>query len=253
LAAAAVTRRTRCALYCSLILAKLLGDNPQGNLSKEQVKFAHSIYAAGNDLLDLINDILDISKVEAGKLELSPEEIFLGEMVGTLKSTFEPMASQKRLRFEVSIDPGTPATLVTDRQRVEQILKNLLSNAMECTETGEVSLTVSTQPGGQVAFSVQDSGIGIAPNQQQLIFDAFHQADGTTSRRHGGPNRRWGAATACAAFRPWSCWPVAASWPAGPAPSARRRSCSGRWMRCRHAVSSGAEQVAAGESRDALP
>ncbi len=181
-----MSHELRTPLNSSLILAKLLSDNPRGNLSEEQVKFAHSIYAAGNDLLNLINDILDISKVEAGKLELSPEEIVLGELVGTLKNTFEPMAGQKQLRFEVSIDPGTPATLVTDRQRVEQILKNLLSNAIKFTETGEVSLTVSTQPGGQVAFSVQDSGIGIAPDQQQFIFNAFHQADGTTSRRYGG-------------------------------------------------------------------
>jgi len=181
-----MSHELRTPLNSSLILAKLLADNTRGNLDDEQVKFAQSIYSAGNDLLNLINDILDISKVEAGKLELSPEEIVLGKLVDSLKNTFEPMAGQKRLHFEVNIQPGTPVMLVSDRQRVEQILKNLLSNAIKFTEAGKVSLTVSQQPGGLVTFAVQDSGIGIRPDQQQIIFDAFHQADGTTSRRYGG-------------------------------------------------------------------
>ena len=181
-----MSHELRTPLNSSLILAKLLADNTRGNLDEEQVKFAQSIYSAGNDLLNLINDILDISKVEAGKLELSPEEIVLGKLVDSLKNTFEPMAGQKRLHFEVNIEPGTPVMMVSDRQRVEQILKNLLSNAIKFTEAGKVSLTVSQQPGGLVTFAVQDSGIGIRPDQQQIIFDAFHQADGTTSRRYGG-------------------------------------------------------------------
>ncbi|HEX5286428.1 MAG TPA: response regulator [Polaromonas sp.] len=181
-----MSHELRTPLNSALILSKLLSDNPKGNLDEEQIKFAQSIYSSGNDLLNLINDILDISKVEAGKLELLPENIAVGRLVDSLKSTFEPMAGQKKLAFEVNIEPGTPATLVTDRQRVEQILKNLLSNAIKFTETGKVSLTVSEQPDGFIAFTVQDSGIGIRQDQQHLIFDAFHQADGTTSRRYGG-------------------------------------------------------------------
>jgi CheY-like chemotaxis protein/CHASE3 domain sensor protein len=181
-----MSHELRTPLNSSLILAKLLSDNQKGNLDAEQIKFAQAIYSAGNDLLDLINDILDISKVEAGKLELSPESIAVGKLVGALKSTFEPLAADKKLAFEVVVEPGTPATLATDRQRVEQILKNLLSNAIKFTATGKVSLTVSQQAGGAIAFAVQDSGIGIRQDQQQIIFDAFRQADGTTSRRYGG-------------------------------------------------------------------
>ncbi|MES2385077.1 MAG: response regulator [Pseudomonadota bacterium] len=181
-----MSHELRTPLNSSLILAKLLADNPRGNLSQEEVRFAQSIYSAGNDLLSLINDILDISKVEAGKLELSPEDMLVGALVDSLKSTFEPLAGQKKLALSIRIESGTPATLKTDRQRVEQILKNLLSNAIKFTDTGEVSLRVSLQPAGLIAFSVRDSGIGIRSDQQQLIFDAFRQADGTTSRRYGG-------------------------------------------------------------------
>jgi CheY-like chemotaxis protein/signal transduction histidine kinase/CHASE3 domain sensor protein len=181
-----MSHELRTPLNSSLILAKLLADNPKGNLSQEEVRFAQSIFSAGNDLLSLINDILDISKVEAGKLELSPEDMVVGRLVESLKSTFEPLAGQKNLALTIRIESGTPATLKTDRQRIEQILKNLLSNAIKFTDAGEVSLHVSLQPQGVIAFSVRDSGIGIRPDQQQLIFDAFRQADGTTSRRYGG-------------------------------------------------------------------
>ena len=181
-----MSHELRTPLNSSLILAKLLSDNQKGNLDAEQIKFAQSIYSAGTDLLNLINDILDISKVEAGKLELSPESIAVGRLVEGLKRTFIPLAGDKKLAFEVIVEPDTPAMLVTDRQRIEQILKNLLSNAIKFTEAGKVSLTVSQQPGGQIAFAVQDSGIGIAQDQQEIIFDAFRQADGTTSRRYGG-------------------------------------------------------------------
>ena len=181
-----MSHELRTPLNSSLILAKLLADNPRGNLNQEEVRFAQSIYSAGNDLLSLISDILDISKVEAGKLELSPENMAVSTLVDSLKSTFEPLAGQKNLALSIRIETGTPATLKTDRQRVEQILKNLLSNAIKFTDAGEVSLRVALQPQGQIAFSVRDSGIGIRPDQQQLIFDAFRQADGTTNRRYGG-------------------------------------------------------------------
>ncbi|MDY0973926.1 response regulator [Massilia sp. CFBP9012] len=181
-----MSHELRTPLNSSLILAKLLSDNSGGNLSDEQVRFAQTIYSAGNDLLQLINDILDISKVEAGKLELVPEDVPLRRVVEGLARTFEPLARQKQLEFKIAVDPGVPASLHTDRQRMEQILKNLLSNAVKFTEIGSVSFTVSTTPEGDIAFRVQDTGIGIAADQQDKIFDAFHQADGTTSRRFGG-------------------------------------------------------------------
>ena len=181
-----MSHELRTPLNSSLILAKLLADNEAGNLNAEQVRFAQSISAAGNDLLDLINDILDISKVEAGKLELAPEDLPLQRLVESLRATFEPLASQKRLKFTIELDPKAPATMQTDRQRLEQILKNLLSNAIKFTDQGSVALSVSPGPADRIEFAVRDSGIGIAPEEQQNIFEAFHQADGTTSRRYGG-------------------------------------------------------------------
>ncbi|QJE01115.1 response regulator [Massilia forsythiae] len=181
-----MSHELRTPLNSSLILAKLLSDNTSGNLNEEQVRFAQTIYSAGNDLLNLINDILDISKVEAGKMELVLEDVPLRRMVEGMGRIFEPLARQKELAFSVDIAPGVPATVRTDRQRIEQVLKNLLSNALKFTETGGVGLTVSATADGWVQFAVQDSGIGIAPEQQERIFDAFHQADGTTSRRFGG-------------------------------------------------------------------
>ncbi len=181
-----MSHELRTPLNSSLILAKLLAENPQDNLSEEQVKFAESIYSAGNDLLNLINDILDISKVEAGKLDMRPENSSVSRLVEGLRMTFQPLASEKKLEFSVEIQSGTPVSLYTDRQRLEQILKNLLSNAVKFTESGTVSLTVSRQPGEGVAFTVRDSGIGIAQEQQESIFEAFRQADGTTNRRYGG-------------------------------------------------------------------
>src|SRR5450830_86319 len=181
-----MSHELRTPLNSSLILAKMLAENPQENLSAEQVKFAESIYSAGNDLLNLINDILDISKVEAGKLEMRPENSSVARLVDGLRGMFEPLAADRKLGFQVEVQEGTPTLLFTDRQRLEQILKNLLSNAVKFTEQGQVSLSVSRAPGEGVAFTVRDSGIGIAPDQQESIFEAFRQADGTTNRRYGG-------------------------------------------------------------------
>jgi CheY-like chemotaxis protein/signal transduction histidine kinase len=181
-----MSHELRTPLNSSLILAKLLSDNVPGNLNGEQVRFAQTIYSAGNDLLHLINDILDISKVEAGKLELMPEDLPIRRTVEGLGRTFEPLAKQKDLRFMVTVEPNVPPTLHTDRQRLEQVLKNLLSNAVKFTEQGDVSLTVSATDEGWVQFTVVDSGIGIAQDQQERIFEAFHQADGTANRRFGG-------------------------------------------------------------------
>jgi CheY-like chemotaxis protein/signal transduction histidine kinase len=181
-----MSHELRTPLNSSLILSKLLAENPQRNLSDEQVKFAESIYSAGNDLLNLINDILDISKVEAGKLEVRPENTSVPRLVEGLRDMFKPLAADKGLSFEVQLQPDAPSMLYTDRQRLEQVLKNLLSNAVKFTEQGSVCLTVTGQPGSGIAFLVRDSGIGIAADQQQSIFEAFRQADGTTNRRYGG-------------------------------------------------------------------
>ncbi|WP_122583038.1 response regulator [Pseudomonas viridiflava] len=181
-----MSHELRTPLNSSLILAKLLAENPTENLTAEQVKFAESIYSAGNDLLNLINDILDISKVEAGKLEVRPENSSVSRLVEGLRGLFQPLATEKRLQFTVEMQAGAPTMLYTDRQRLEQILKNLLSNAIKFTETGTVSMIVSRQPGSGIAFIVRDSGIGIAEEHQQSIFEAFRQADGTTNRRYGG-------------------------------------------------------------------
>ncbi len=181
-----MSHELRTPLNSSLILAKLLSENSEENLNAEQVKFAESIYSAGNDLLNLINDILDIAKVEAGKLEMRPENTSVARLADGLRGMFEPLAADRKLGFQVEVQEGAPLMLFTDRQRLEQILKNLLSNAVKFTEKGQVSLSVSRQPGGGIAFTVRDSGIGIAQDQQESIFEAFRQADGTTNRRYGG-------------------------------------------------------------------
>ena len=181
-----MSHELRTPLNSSLILAKLLAENGEGNLSEEQVKFAESIYSAGNDLLNLINDILDIAKVEAGKLEVRPETTQVERLAEGLRGMFQPLAGHKGLAFDVKLEPQVPATLFTDRQRLEQILKNLLSNAIKFTERGQVSMNVSYQPGSGIVFAVRDSGIGIAADQHQAIFGAFHQVDGTSNRRYGG-------------------------------------------------------------------
>ena len=181
-----MSHELRTPLNSALILSKLLVDNPQGNLTPEQVRFAQSIHSSGNDLLELINDILDIAKVESGKLDIVTETMPLATLADGLSMTFTPLANQKQLDFRVEMAPDAPATLLTDRHRVEQILKNLLANAIKFTESGSVTLQVSGLPGGGAAFAITDSGIGIAPDQQEIIFEAFRQADGTTSRRYGG-------------------------------------------------------------------
>ncbi len=180
-----MSHELRTPLNSTLILAKLLADNPQGNLSEEQVKYAQTISGAGNDLLTLINDILDLSKIEAGKVEVHLENISIAPTVEGLVKSLEPLARQKNLALSSSIAADAPTQLRTDGQRLGQILKNLLSNALKFTEAGEVSLQVSRTPGG-IAFSVHDTGIGIADTQKELIFEAFRQADGSTHRKYGG-------------------------------------------------------------------
>ncbi len=181
-----MSHELRTPLNSSLILAKLLADNKEGNLTEEQVKFAQTIQAAGNDLLMLINDILDLSKIEAGHMDVSPAPVELRILANDAARIFVPLAQQKGLKFETNIAPNCPEFIDTDRQRLEQILKNLLSNAIKFTEKGSVSLNITKTVDGKVTFAVTDTGIGIAPDQQRAVFDAFRQADSTISRKYGG-------------------------------------------------------------------
>ncbi|MGV9568157.1 HAMP domain-containing protein [Streptomyces nigra] len=202
-----MSHELRTPLNSLLILAKLLADNAEGNLSPKQVEFAETIHGAGSDLLQLINDILDLSKVEAGKMDVSPTRIALVQLVDYVEATFRPLTAEKGLDLSVRVSPELPATLHTDEQRLLQVLRNLLSNAVKFTDSGSVELVI--RPAGSdvppsireqlleagslteadaplIAFSVTDTGIGIAASKMRVIFEAFKQADGTTSRKYGG-------------------------------------------------------------------
>ncbi|WP_347881815.1 response regulator [Mitsuaria sp. GD03876] len=181
-----MSHELRTPLNSTLILAKLLSDNKDGNLSDEQVRFAQTITSAGNDLLALINDILDLSKIEAGKVDMQIERVSLPRLLQQLTQVFAPVAAQRNLAFGLQLAPGTPEWIETDEARLGQVLKNLLSNALKFTERGSVRMEVGATSDGRVAFSVRDTGIGIPPHQQALIFEAFRQADGSTHRKYGG-------------------------------------------------------------------
>ena len=181
-----MSHELRTPLNSALILAKILSDNKGGNLTPEQVRFARTISAAGNDLLAIINDVLDLSKVEAGKVELAVDSISVPEIVEQAMRGFQPLAQQKKLALSTLIDDNAPRQMLSDPQRLGQILRNLLSNAIKFTEHGAISLRVTAMPGGQISFAVHDSGIGVSEHQQGIIFEAFRQADGSTHRRYGG-------------------------------------------------------------------
>jgi CheY-like chemotaxis protein len=181
-----MSHELRTPLNSSLILAKVLADNAPGNLTEEQVGYANTIQSSNNDLLALINDILDLSKIEAGRLDLAPEAVPIAEILDPLRSAFEVTASQKNLQFTIEPSPHLPATLTTDVRRLHQVLRNLLSNAFKFTESGSVTLRVSPAADGLVAFAVEDTGIGIPADALSAIFEAFHQIDGTTSRKYSG-------------------------------------------------------------------
>ncbi len=187
-----MSHELRTPLNSLLILARLLAQNPGRNLSAKQVEYANVIHSAGSDLLQLINDILDLSKVEAGRMDIRVERFPLSTLLEDVQATFQPLTAEKGLDFAVETDPGAPAELFTDRQRLRQVLGNLLSNAVKFTEHGHVLLRVGltgrrTPDGGDIlAFSVSDTGIGIAPENLTTIFGAFQQGDGTLSRRYGG-------------------------------------------------------------------
>jgi signal transduction histidine kinase/HAMP domain-containing protein len=181
-----MSHELRTPLNSLLILSKLLLENERGNLSEKQLQFARTIHAAGTDLLQLISDILDLSKIEAGKMEILPDLVGLADVQVYVTRTFDPIAADKNLRFEIDADPELPATILTDEQRLEQILRNLLSNAFKFTDAGGVTLSLRWLPDERVSFAVSDTGVGIPPDKLQVIFEAFQQADGTTSRKYGG-------------------------------------------------------------------
>jgi signal transduction histidine kinase/CheY-like chemotaxis protein len=187
-----ISHELRTPLSSLLILAKLLADNTDDNLTDKQVEFARTILASGNDLLELINDILDLSKIEAGRMDVHPGEVSLAEIVDYVDRSFRPLVEEKGLTFDVVLAADLPSVIETDEQRLQQILRNLLSNAVKFTEQGGVGLTITATGGGSpeqrgsLAFSVRDTGIGIPKDRLGLIFEAFQQADGTTSRRFGG-------------------------------------------------------------------
>ncbi|MBK3593720.1 MULTISPECIES: HAMP domain-containing protein [Streptomyces] len=192
-----MSHELRTPLNSLLILAQLLAQNPTRNLTVKQVEYAGIIHSAGSDLLQLINDILDLSKVEAGKMDLNPERFTLRQLLDYVEATFRPMTTQKSLTFTISTAPGVPVDLLTDDSRLRQVLRNLISNAVKFTERGSVELRIEPaadhelpdsvhRGGGVVAFRVKDTGIGIAEQQLETIFGAFQQADGTTSRKYGG-------------------------------------------------------------------
>ncbi|GAA4330176.1 response regulator [Pigmentiphaga soli] len=181
-----MSHELRTPLNSSLILAKLLADNREGTLTPEQVRYARTIHSSNTDLLLLINDILDLSKVEAGQVTIVPEPIELSTVLASMRQSFAPVAEQKGLDLRIETAAGAPQTLVTDGQRLQQILRNLLSNAFKFTERGQVALRAAAAAPGRVRFDVVDSGIGIEASQLEVIFEAFRQADGTTSRKYGG-------------------------------------------------------------------
>ncbi len=194
-----MSHELRTPLNSILVLGQQLAENPDGNLTGRQVEFARTIHGAGTDLLNLISDILDLSKIESGTVSVEAEELFFGSLLEAVARPFRHEAENRRLSFEVKSDPKLGRSLVTDPRRLQQVLKNLLSNAFKFTEQGGVRLTVSraqsgwsldhpilSGAGSVVAFEVSDTGIGIPGEKQRIIFEAFQQADAGTSRKYGG-------------------------------------------------------------------
>ncbi len=194
-----MSHELRTPLNSILVLGQQLSDNPDGNLTPKQVEFSRTIHGAGTDLLNLITDILDLSKIESGTVSVEAEEVFFASLVDTVERPFRHEAESRRLMFQVHTDAHLPRSLVTDSKRLHQVLKNLLSNAFKFTEQGTVSLGVSLATAGWsadhpilgksapvVAFEVADTGVGIPLDKQRIIFEAFQQADASTSRKYGG-------------------------------------------------------------------
>ena len=194
-----MSHELRTPLNSILILGQQLADNPDGNLTSKQTEFARTIHGAGTDLLNLISDILDLSKIESGTVTVEAEEIFFSNLLDAVGRPFRHEADTRQLSFKVDLDPSLGRSLITDAKRLQQVLKNLLSNAFKFTDRGGVQLKVSAAPAGWtsthpilsqaqtvVAFEVADTGIGIPAEKQKIIFEAFQQADASTSRKYGG-------------------------------------------------------------------
>jgi len=194
-----MSHELRTPLNSILILGQQLTDNPEGNLTDKQVEFAKTIHGAGTDLLNLISDILDLSKIESGTVTVDAQEVFFTNLVDMVARPFRHEADNRELTFEVSLDPSVGRSITTDAKRLQQVLKNLLSNAFKFTAQGGVHFNINAVSGGWsaehpvlsqapmvVAFEVSDTGIGIPLEKQKLIFEAFQQADASTSRKYGG-------------------------------------------------------------------
>ncbi len=194
-----MSHELRTPLNSLLLLARLLADNSESNLTEKQIEFARTIHSAGSDLLSLIDDILDLAKIEAGRMDIEPDQVDFEGIRGYVEQAFAPQADVKGLEFRVDVSPDLPESIVTDAQRLQQILRNLLSNAVKFTANGSVTLSIFPAPPDTdfdmpslsaarqvVAFSVKDTGIGISDEKLAIIFEAFQQADGTTSRKYGG-------------------------------------------------------------------
>lgn len=193
-----MSHELRTPLNSIILLSQLLSDNKEKNLSEQQVEYARSVQSSGYDLLKLINEILDLSKVESGKIELNIEEVSLNDIRNAIERNFKPVVNEKKIRFTVSADENLPKIIRSDRQRIEQVLKNLLSNAFKFTSRGGIELRIS-RPDRKtdlscsglrhdqcICFAVSDTGIGIPEEKLNVIFEAFQQADGTTNRKYGG-------------------------------------------------------------------
>ncbi|MER7344118.1 HAMP domain-containing protein [Streptomyces aurantiacus] len=191
-----MSHELRTPLNSLLILARLLSDNPDSHLSDQEVQFATTIHRSGSDLLQLINDILDLSKIEAGRMDVRPKKLPLIKVLDYVHATFRPLTLDRGLAFDVTVGHDVPREMFSDEQRLQQILRNLLSNAVKFTSNGRVELRVQhvthcpdpllSDRGDLISFAVQDTGIGIPPEQLPVIFEAFQQVDGTTNRKYGG-------------------------------------------------------------------
>jgi CheY-like chemotaxis protein/nitrogen-specific signal transduction histidine kinase len=194
-----MSHELRTPLNSILILAQQLAENAEGNLNAKQVEFSRNVYAAGADLLNLISDILDLSKIESGTVTVEPEEISFKSLRDAVERSFRHVAESKQLAFDIELDPQLPPRMYTDVKRLQQVLRNLLSNAFKFTSHGSVVFRMNVATSGWsadhaalsgaarvIAFEVEDTGIGIPPDKQRIIFEAFHQADAGTSRRYGG-------------------------------------------------------------------
>jgi signal transduction histidine kinase len=193
-----MSHELRTPLNSLLILSKLMADNKNGNLTHEQLKSIQIIYKSGKDLLDLINEILDLSKIEAGKMTYEFADVLTESILTEINHTFKPVAENKNLELQLYRSSNFPAQIVTDRQRLMQIIKNLLSNAFKFTNTGGIKVNFgipaaettfihsALNSGNSFYISVEDSGVGIPKNKADAIFEAFHQADGSISRKFGG-------------------------------------------------------------------